>query len=68
MIAEKPTVALLLGDPSGIGPELVAALNPHAGDGGNFGCEEIDMIAPAVKRLRKRGIRVDGPFPSDTIF
>jgi 4-hydroxythreonine-4-phosphate dehydrogenase len=46
----------------------VAALNPHAGDGGNFGREEIDVIAPAVNRLRERGIQVDGPFPSDTIF
>ena len=46
----------------------VAALNPHAGDGGNFGREEIDIIAPAVDRVRKKGIQVDGPFPADTIF
>jgi 4-hydroxythreonine-4-phosphate dehydrogenase len=46
----------------------VAALNPHAGDGGNFGREEIDIIAPAVNRVRKKGIQVDGPFPADTIF
>ena len=46
----------------------VAALNPHAGDGGNFGREEIDIIAPAVERMRKKGIQVDGPFPADTIF
>jgi 4-hydroxythreonine-4-phosphate dehydrogenase len=46
----------------------VAGLNPHAGDGGIFGREEIDIIAPAVERARARGIRVQGPFPSDTVF
>ena len=46
----------------------VCALNPHAGDGGNFGREEIDVIAPAVERAKSRGIPVDGPWPSDTIF
>jgi len=46
----------------------VAALNPHAGDGGNFGREELDIIAPAVDRARKQGIQVEGPFPADTIF
>jgi 4-hydroxythreonine-4-phosphate dehydrogenase len=46
----------------------VAALNPHGGDGGNFGREEIDIIAPAVNRARAKGLQVDGPFPSDTIF
>ena len=46
----------------------VAALNPHGGDGGNFGREEIDVIAPAVNRVRSMGIQVDGPFPADTIF
>ena len=46
----------------------VAALNPHAGDGGNFGREEIDLIAPAVARARAEQIRVEGPYPSDTVF
>jgi 4-hydroxythreonine-4-phosphate dehydrogenase len=46
----------------------VAALNPHAGDGGNFGREEIDVIEPAVSRARARQIRADGPFPADTVF
>lgn len=46
----------------------VAALNPHAGDGGNFGREEIDVIAPAVAQGQKRQIAVEGPFPSDTVF
>jgi 4-hydroxythreonine-4-phosphate dehydrogenase len=46
----------------------VAALNPHAGDGGNFGREEIDVIAPAVKAAQAKGIRAEGPFPADTVF
>jgi 4-hydroxythreonine-4-phosphate dehydrogenase len=46
----------------------VAALNPHAGDGGNFGREEIDIIIPAVNRVRAMGIQAEGPFPADTIF
>ena len=46
----------------------VAALNPHAGDGGNFGREEIDVIAPAVAKARARGLPADGPFPADTVF
>jgi 4-hydroxythreonine-4-phosphate dehydrogenase len=46
----------------------VAALNPHAGDGGNFGREEIDVIEPAVRAAVKQGLAVEGPFPSDTVF
>jgi 4-hydroxythreonine-4-phosphate dehydrogenase len=46
----------------------VAALNPHAGDGGRFGREEIDIIEPAIKRARAMGIAAEGPFPADTIF
>ena len=46
----------------------VAALNPHAGDGGAFGREDIDIIAPAVASARALGLHVDGPFPSDTVF
>ena len=46
----------------------VAALNPHAGDGGNFGREEIDLIGPAVDDARREGIHADGPYPSDTVF
>jgi 4-hydroxythreonine-4-phosphate dehydrogenase len=46
----------------------VAALNPHAGEGGAFGREEIDVIAPAVEAGRAEGIVCDGPFPSDTVF
>lgn len=46
----------------------VAALNPHAGEGGLFGREEIDIIAPTVREMAARGIRCDGPFPSDTVY
>ncbi|WP_438765271.1 4-hydroxythreonine-4-phosphate dehydrogenase PdxA [Kushneria sp. TE3] len=46
----------------------VAGLNPHAGDGGNFGTEEIEIIAPAVAQARDRGWDVEGPFPADTVF
>jgi len=46
----------------------VAGLNPHAGDGGNFGREEIDVIAPVVEAGKREGIFVEGPFPADTVF
>ncbi|NIA68500.1 4-hydroxythreonine-4-phosphate dehydrogenase PdxA [Pelagibius litoralis] len=46
----------------------VAALNPHAGDGGKIGREEIEIIAPAVERARALQISCDGPFPSDTLY
>ena len=46
----------------------VAGLNPHAGEGGVFGREEIDVIAPAVEIAAKKGFAVEGPFPADTIW
>ena len=46
----------------------VAGLNPHAGDGGMFGSEEIEIIEPAVKKAQQEGINASGPFPPDTIF
>ena len=46
----------------------VAAVNPHAGDDGNFGTEEIDILRPAIERARADGIDADGPWPSDTVF
>lgn len=46
----------------------IAGLNPHAGDGGNFGDEEIRVITPAVKVAAEEGIAVGGPYPADTIF
>ncbi len=47
---------------------VIAALNPHAGENGAFGTEEIDKIAPAVKSLQEKGIRASGPIPADTVF
>jgi 4-hydroxy-L-threonine phosphate dehydrogenase PdxA len=54
---------------SGRTPKLaVAALNPHAGEGGAFGREEIDILTPAIAEARSAGFDVAGPFPSDTVF
>ncbi|SFR82059.1 4-hydroxythreonine-4-phosphate dehydrogenase [Marinobacter daqiaonensis] len=47
---------------------LVAGLNPHAGEGGHLGREEIDIIEPTLERLRSEGIRLTGPLPADTLF
>ena len=52
---EKPRVA-------------VAGLNPHAGEGGLFGREEIEIIAPAIMAARQEGIDATGPWPGDTVF
>ncbi|QDA36988.1 4-hydroxythreonine-4-phosphate dehydrogenase (plasmid) [Paracoccus liaowanqingii] len=46
----------------------VAALNPHAGDGGNFGHEDDEILAPAVAQAVAEGIDATGPIPSDTVF
>ncbi len=46
----------------------VCALNPHGGENGLFGREEIDVIAPAVAKAAQRGIACRGPYPSDTVF
>lgn len=46
----------------------VCGLNPHAGDGGSIGQEEIDLIAPAIEQARQQGMMVSGPYPSDTVF
>jgi 4-hydroxythreonine-4-phosphate dehydrogenase len=52
---EKPKVA-------------VAGLNPHAGENGLFGTEDLERIAPAVKRAREEGIEASGPWPPDTVL
>jgi 4-hydroxythreonine-4-phosphate dehydrogenase len=52
---EKPVIAL-------------AAINPHAGENGAIGMEEIEIITPAIKQLRSRGIEVSGPHPADSMF
>ena len=46
----------------------VAALNPHAGDNGKFGREEIDIIEPAIRYCQSKQMNVSGPWPSDTVF
>jgi 4-hydroxythreonine-4-phosphate dehydrogenase len=46
----------------------VTGLNPHAGEGGHLGREEIDVIGPAIEAARARGIRASGPWPGDTVF
>lgn len=46
----------------------VAAFNPHAGEKGNFGHEEHDIIAPAIEALRAEGIEASGPHPADALF
>jgi len=46
----------------------VAALNPHAGDNGKFGREEIDILEPAIKSVQAKQMDVTGPWPSDTVF
>ncbi len=55
---------------AGIGnPRLaVAALNPHAGENGLFGREEIEIIRPAVEAMIARGFNCEGPFPADTVY
>lgn len=47
---------------------LVAGLNPHAGEGGHLGREEIDVIEPVLASLRREGINLIGPLPADTLF
>lgn len=54
-LIENPSIAVL-------------GLNPHAGDGGVIGTEEIEMITPAIKRAQKNGISASGPFPADGFF
>ncbi len=47
---------------------LVCGLNPHAGEGGHLGHEEIDIIEPVLQTLRAQGIDLTGPLPADTLF
>jgi 4-hydroxythreonine-4-phosphate dehydrogenase len=47
---------------------LVCGLNPHAGEGGHLGREEIEIITPVLERLRQEGMRLTGPLPADTLF
>jgi 4-hydroxythreonine-4-phosphate dehydrogenase len=47
---------------------LVAGLNPHAGEGGYLGHEEIEVISPVLEKLRAEGMKLAGPYPADTMF
>ncbi|HWI87232.1 MAG TPA: 4-hydroxythreonine-4-phosphate dehydrogenase PdxA [Sphingomonas sp.] len=47
---------------------VIAGLNPHAGESGALGREEIDIVIPAIERLREEGIEIDGPLAADTMF
>ncbi len=47
---------------------LVCGLNPHAGEGGHLGCEEIEWMAPCLDALRAAGMTLAGPLPADTVF
>lgn len=47
---------------------LVAGLNPHAGEGGHLGREEINVITPVIKKLQAQGMNLTGPLPADTLF
>ncbi|MGN6549589.1 MAG: PdxA family dehydrogenase [Pararhizobium sp.] len=69
-IREAMTLALSMMRKAGIArPRLaVAALNPHGGEGGLFGSEEIEIIRPAVEAMAAEGHACEGPFPADTVY
>ncbi len=46
----------------------VCGLNPHAGEGGYLGREEIEIITPAIEKLKLQGLNISGPYPADTVF
>lgn len=50
------------------GPIAVCGLNPHAGESGRIGSEEVDTIIPAIESAKEAGMDVEGPFPADTVF
>ena len=63
-LAHQGALALGIANPR----VAVAGLNPHAGEGGLFGREEIEIITPAIEAARKEGINASGPWPGDTVF
>jgi 4-hydroxythreonine-4-phosphate dehydrogenase len=64
------TVHRALREEFGIADPVIAVLglNPHAGEDGHLGREELDVIIPVLTRLRSEGLRLDGPLPADTAF
>lgn len=63
-LAHKGAIALGYDNPR----IAVAGLNPHAGEGGLFGREELEIISPAIKAAQAEGINASGPWPGDTVF
>jgi 4-hydroxythreonine-4-phosphate dehydrogenase len=47
---------------------LVCGLNPHAGEGGHLGNEEIDIISPVIEQFKQQSMAISGPYPADTLF
>jgi 4-hydroxythreonine-4-phosphate dehydrogenase len=70
LVKTAQIVAKDLADRFGIAAPRLAfcGLNPHAGERGSIGREEIEVIAPAIEELQRQGLRVAGPFPADTLF
>jgi len=70
LLATIDVLARDLREKFGIAKPRIAAcgLNPHAGEGGYLGREEIDVIVPALKAARALGIDIEGPMPADTVF
>jgi len=75
-LVRADTIAITLGRIQAIAPVFgvsepriaVAALNPHAGEGGMFGREELDEIAPGIRQARREGVDAIGPVPADSVF
>ena len=65
LLIAHQSLSAILGRPPRI---AVAGLNPHAGEGGLFGREELDIIAPAISQAREQGLQVSGPYAPDTVF
>ena len=63
-------IARSLGDDFGLSSPRIAVcgLNPHAGESGEFGREEIEIIRPAIDEMRQHGLHIDGPFAADSLF
>lgn len=69
LVAQLDLLSSSLGRLLGHRPRIaVCGLNPHAGDGGIMGTEEVRIIAPAVRRARQKGLDVHGPFAADGLF
>lgn len=64
LLAQKACLELGVGRPR----VAVAGLNPHAGEGGLFGREDLDIITPAVSQAQSLGVDASGPWPGDTVF